>query len=150
MWATWFLFLLSSQFLILSGTSDWTSLLIWICILWWHHFNKMRNGLYSCHMITFTDISFQMSLASPRLWPILCSVSINWAIFRMKKKSESHVYWLHVTALNCCKYNKHCVADDTGCQATIGGKSHLPATPTGGEVDTCNCILTLTQPQREK
>lgn len=29
-------------------------------------------------------------------------------------------------------------------------KSHLPLTPTGGAVDTCNCIPTLTQPQREK
>lgn len=42
------------------------------------------------------------------------------------------------------------MAVDTGCRATIGGISHLPPTPTGGVVETCNCILTLTQPQREK
>lgn len=85
--------------------------------------------------------------------PILCSVSINWAIFEWKtrkKRSVSHVYWLHVAALNCCKLNKQCVVVDTGCRATISGKSHLPLTPTGGAVDTCNCIPTYSAPEREK
>lgn len=29
-------------------------------------------------------------------------------------------------------------------------KSHLPLTPTGGAVDTCNCIPTYSAPEREK